>query len=450
MSEDNVPNVFGTIKRVYSDGTAEVLIDGSSETERLANLGGATQGSRCLIATDGTDLFIMSASSCGLGSGGAVDLTAVPVPVGSYWFTEDPRDPHTLWPGTAWQSLSEGRGLINTIDPALLGTLGGSDTLTTAQLPSHTHTQNSHNHTQNAHNHSVQRAPWYFSEKNAGDTVLSSNTSYGLPYGWPSVTSSSTTASNNATTATNQTAGGGAAHQHPYRKVFIWRRLPDTGPVEQLNLTEISEKIDELEYIVSTLDIGELTPALSVYPVGAIYISANPADPSTLFGGTWQSFGQGKTILGAGDGYPNGDTGGSKTVTLTSDQMPEHTHTYNEPKDHKHVFGVQVGTHYLQPTTYNHAGAGTDIWIAALDGNTTSSAGQTINRGTITGGQINGSALASQPGTNTGKSTLISVRNNTSPSGASTSTKATGSSGNGADHDNMPPFIVVNMWVRTA
>lgn len=72
-----------------------------------------------------------------------------------------------------------------------------------------------------------------------------------------------------------------------------------------------------------------------IYPVGSIYISMNPADPSTLFGGTWEAFGQGRTLIGAGMGVddntskyfaPN-TTGGEYLHTLSVGEMPKHKHT---------------------------------------------------------------------------------------------------------------------------
>ena len=42
-------------------------------------------------------------------------------------------------------------------------------------------------------------------------------------------------------------------------------------------------------------------------------------------------------VVGAGIDYSVGNTGGSKTVTLTTDQMPSHTHTINESGEHRHA-----------------------------------------------------------------------------------------------------------------
>lgn len=71
---------------------------------------------------------------------------------------------------------------------------------------------------------------------------------------------------------------------------------------------------------------------LSVYPVGAIYISVVSTSPATLFGGTWSAFGAGKVLVGidAGDAAFDTveETGGVKEVTLTSAQsgLPAHNH----------------------------------------------------------------------------------------------------------------------------
>ncbi|MBR2766801.1 hypothetical protein IKD67_01815 [Candidatus Saccharibacteria bacterium] len=68
-----------------------------------------------------------------------------------------------------------------------------------------------------------------------------------------------------------------------------------------------------------------------IYPVGSIYISYVNKNPSTFLGGTWSAFASGRTLVGINtsdtDFATVGKTGGSKTVTLTVDQMPSHTHT---------------------------------------------------------------------------------------------------------------------------
>lgn len=65
-----------------------------------------------------------------------------------------------------------------------------------------------------------------------------------------------------------------------------------------------------------------------VYPVGAIYMSINSTDPADLFGfGTWERV-KDRFLLAAGDAYAAGSTGGEATHTLTIAEMPRHTHYY--------------------------------------------------------------------------------------------------------------------------
>ena len=84
-------------------------------------------------------------------------------------------------------------------------------------------------------------------------------------------------------------------------------------------------------------DYTELTSILSigtdsesefldkVYPVGSIYMSVNSTDPGTLFGGTWAKI-EGQFLLGSSTTYPLGSTGGEATHTLTTAEMPSHSH----------------------------------------------------------------------------------------------------------------------------
>lgn len=43
-----------------------------------------------------------------------------------------------------------------------------------------------------------------------------------------------------------------------------------------------------------------------IYPIGSIYLSVNATNPSTLFGGTWQSIGSGRVLQGADDAHAAG------------------------------------------------------------------------------------------------------------------------------------------------
>ncbi|MBP3372593.1 MAG: hypothetical protein J6L88_08730 [Clostridia bacterium] len=67
--------------------------------------------------------------------------------------------------------------------------------------------------------------------------------------------------------------------------------------------------------------------ALTLMPVGYIYVSRNDTDPSLLFGGSWQRICD-VFPLAAGDLFAAGETGGSVDHTLTTEELPAHTHTY--------------------------------------------------------------------------------------------------------------------------
>ena len=63
-----------------------------------------------------------------------------------------------------------------------------------------------------------------------------------------------------------------------------------------------------------------------IYPVGSIYMSVTDVSPSSLFGGTWERI-KDTFILAAGDTYAAGSTGGEAEHTLTTAEMPYHSHT---------------------------------------------------------------------------------------------------------------------------
>lgn len=125
----------------------------------------------------------------------------------------------------------------------------------------------------------------------------------------------------------------------------------------------------------------------NVYPVGSIYMNVNSTNPGTLFGGTWEKI-QGKFLLGMSSSYPAGSQGGEATHTLTTSEMP----------NHKHV------------AFYGITGAVDDYL----------------------GGSTNDYGLS------------------ISSDGSGNPTYETASSGGGAAHNNMPPYLSVYIWKRTA
>ena len=83
---------------------------------------------------------------------------------------------------------------------------------------------------------------------------------------------------------------------------------------------------------VSGYDIHELL--LLAHPVGSIYQSVNDVSPVNLFGGMWERL-KDVFLLAAGDTYEAGATGGEATHTLTEQEMPAHAHAlaYTETGD---------------------------------------------------------------------------------------------------------------------
>ena len=77
-----------------------------------------------------------------------------------------------------------------------------------------------------------------------------------------------------------------------------------------------------------------------LFPVGYIYTNITGTNPNTELGfGTWTAFGAGRVMVGYDSGDTDFDTaeetGGAKTHTLTTAEMPSHSHSikYRAPTD---------------------------------------------------------------------------------------------------------------------
>ena len=146
-----------------------------------------------------------------------------------------------------------------------------------------------------------------------------------------------------------------------------------------------------------------------VYPVGSLYWSKKSTDPGTLFGGTWTRV-KDKFILAAGDSYAQGATGGEATVTLTTNQIPSHTHSAssNSTGAHAHDLSVKYGTQ------------GSSSWNAF------------------------GKSYNNYQWVDDKNSYTIST------TGAHSHTISVNNTGGGAAHNNMPPYVAYYCWERTA
>lgn len=66
------------------------------------------------------------------------------------------------------------------------------------------------------------------------------------------------------------------------------------------------------------------------FPVGAIYMSVDSRNPSSIFGGTWERI-KGRFLLGADDSsYKVNAIGGEAIHTLTINEIPTHSHPLNK------------------------------------------------------------------------------------------------------------------------
>ena len=174
----------------------------------------------------------------------------------------------------------------------------------------------------------------------------------------------------------------------------------------------------------------------TIYPVGSIYVSVNNTNPATLFGGTWTQI-KDTFLLSAGSSYTAGNTGGSATVTLTEGQLPSHTHsggTTSEAGEHTHTRGTMNIT-----GEFSYKGFGDDITNPYVTG----AFGWYRGNDTEGANGDRGSIILTFDAAN-------SWTGSTSSEGSHTHTVTLSNTGSGQSHNNMPPYLVVYMWKRTA
>lgn len=137
----------------------------------------------------------------------------------------------------------------------------------------------------------------------------------------------------------------------------------------------------------------------NVYPIGSIYMNVNSTNPGTLFGGTWEQI-QGKFLLGMSSSYPAGSQGGEASHTLTTEEMPSHGHN---PANQSGYYGFITNSKKA---------------FEVGDMGPQSGSGRYYPYSTV----------------------AFDVSRNT----------LTGTTGGGNSHNNMPPYLSIYIWKRTA
>lgn len=88
------------------------------------------------------------------------------------------------------------------------------------------------------------------------------------------------------------------------------------------------------------------------FPIGYILMSASKINPATFLKyGEWALLGSGRTILGASDTDNGKETGGSFSKTLTSANIPGHTHSL---PSHTHQIPAHNHTASSNKVSHNH------------------------------------------------------------------------------------------------
>lgn len=215
--------------------------------------------------------------------------------------------------------------------------------------------------------------------------------------------------------------------------------LGNNNPIEYNGSTAQSIEITPESIGVISQSKSEMVNL--IYPVGSIYMSVNNTSPATLFGGTWVQL-KDKFLLGAGDSYSGGSTGGAATVTLSTSQIPAHNHSISASSN-----STGAHTHSTSGTAasaggHNHGWKGYYTSVGTGVSGTTATFGNTSAESYISAGK---GIQAVGGHTHSVSGTAASAGDH-----SHTITASADNTGGGKSHDNMPPYLVVYMWKRTA
>lgn len=169
-------------------------------------------------------------------------------------------------------------------------------------------------------------------------------------------------------------------------------------------IADFSHTHDDRYY--TEAEIEEKFKNFCPFPVNSLFLTLGTENPATLFlGTTWQKQ-EGRFLLGSNASYALGSTGGSSTITLTEANMPRHRHQVDST-----TATIPAHTHPYKIGGGNYGGPGN-------------------SEGGLGGSKYTGNTL--------------------SAGGGSTGAIAPYTSyvGSGTAFNNMPPYLVVNIWKR--
>lgn len=147
-----------------------------------------------------------------------------------------------------------------------------------------------------------------------------------------------------------------------------------------------------------------------VPPVGMIITTGSPISPAELYDGTSWAQITDRFLIGAGESYSLGSTGGSATHTLTVDEMPAHSHGATV---------LSAGEHSHTVTSYYDTGSVSMMSDYDYTGNY-------------------------------GDYRPVYPTNTTSSNGAHGHTATIGSAGGGQAFDIMNPYVAKYIWYRVS
>ena len=250
-----------------------------------------------------------------------------------------------------------------------------------------------------------------------GNSILGRGTSVGVNASATGENSVALGADSVATLA-NQVSVGNDMTKRIISNVADGTEANDVVTVGQFN-KKISAALDQINRLASQL-----------YPVGSIYMNVNNVDPAAIFGGTWERMPAGRMLVNSGDGFNLGQVGGEKEHRLTEDELASHNHGGGEMAgSHTHTRGTMEITGDL---------------VGALQSDFDYGAHGAFyhERHELVG-------PAGNKGDARQRVWFKASRNwtgETSESGAHTHNFLP--SGKNQPHNNMPPYVTVNMWKR--